>query len=79
VVEYIIAIVKTFIVVAKTTRLSSINGCNQNWMTLGCKQNNMNHTRLLLGLLFVEYFLGYSLKVLKKSSKIFIILFILLC
>jgi hypothetical protein len=34
VVEYTIAIVKTFIVVAKTTTLSSINECNQNWMTL---------------------------------------------
>jgi len=34
VVEYIIAVAKKFIVVTKTTMLSSINGCNQNWMTL---------------------------------------------
>jgi hypothetical protein len=34
VVEYIIAVTKTFIVVAKTTKLSFIDGCNQNWMTL---------------------------------------------
>jgi hypothetical protein len=34
VVEYIIAIARTFIVVAKTTTLSSIDECNQNWMTL---------------------------------------------
>ncbi len=34
VVEYIITIAKKFIVIAKTTMLSSINGCNQNWMTL---------------------------------------------
>jgi len=34
VVEYVSAIVKTFIVVANTTMLSSIDGCNQNWMTL---------------------------------------------
>jgi hypothetical protein len=34
VVEYIIAIAKPFIVVAKTTMLSSFDGCNQNWMTL---------------------------------------------
>jgi hypothetical protein len=34
VVEYTIVIAKTFIVVAKTTMLSSINGCNQNWTTL---------------------------------------------
>jgi hypothetical protein len=34
VVEYIIVIVKKFIVVAKIITLSSINGCNQNWMTL---------------------------------------------
>jgi hypothetical protein len=30
VIEYTIAIAKAFIVVAKTTMLSSINGCNQN-------------------------------------------------
>jgi hypothetical protein len=34
VVEYIIAVGKTFIVVAKTIMLSSIDGCDQNWMTL---------------------------------------------
>jgi hypothetical protein len=34
VVKYIIAIAKTFMVVVKTTILSSIDGCNQNWMTL---------------------------------------------
>jgi len=34
VVKYIIAVAKTFIVVAKTTMLSSIEGSNQNWMTL---------------------------------------------
>jgi hypothetical protein len=34
VVEYIIVVAKTFIVVTKTTTLSSIDGCNQNWMTL---------------------------------------------
>jgi len=33
VVEYTIAIAKNFIVVTKTTTLSSIDGCNQNWMT----------------------------------------------
>jgi hypothetical protein len=34
VIEYIIVVAKTFIVVTKTTTLSSINLCNQNWMTL---------------------------------------------
>jgi hypothetical protein len=34
VIEYIIVVAQTFIVVLKTTMLSSINGCNQNWMTL---------------------------------------------
>jgi hypothetical protein len=34
VVEYKIALAKTFIVIAKITTLSSIDGCNQNWMTL---------------------------------------------
>jgi len=34
VVEYIIIVVKKLIVVAKTIMLSSIDGCNQNWMTL---------------------------------------------
>jgi hypothetical protein len=34
VVEYIIAVAKTFIIVLKTTIISSINECNQNWMTL---------------------------------------------
>jgi hypothetical protein len=34
VVEYTIAIANTFVVVAKTIMLSSIDGCNQNWMTL---------------------------------------------
>jgi hypothetical protein len=34
VVEYTIAIAKTFIVVAKTTTLSSIDEYNQNWLTL---------------------------------------------
>jgi hypothetical protein len=32
--ENIIAVAKKFIVVVKTTTLSSIDGCNQNWMTL---------------------------------------------
>jgi hypothetical protein len=34
VVEYIVVVAKTFIVVVKITTLSSINECNQNWMTL---------------------------------------------
>jgi hypothetical protein len=34
VVEYTIIIAKEFIVVAKTTTLSSIDECHQNWMTL---------------------------------------------
>jgi len=34
VVEYTIVVAKIFIIVAKTTMLSSIDGCNQNWMTL---------------------------------------------
>jgi hypothetical protein len=34
VVEYTITVAKTFIVVAKTTMLLSIDGYNQNWMTL---------------------------------------------
>jgi len=34
VVEHIIVVAKTFIVIVKTTTLSSIDGCNQNWMTL---------------------------------------------
>jgi hypothetical protein len=34
VIECTIVIVKKFIIIAKTTMLSSINGCNQNWMTL---------------------------------------------
>jgi hypothetical protein len=34
VVEYIIVVAKKFIVVAKIVILSSINGCNQNLMTL---------------------------------------------
>jgi hypothetical protein len=34
VVEYTIVVAKTFIVIAKTTMLSFINGCNQNRMTL---------------------------------------------
>jgi hypothetical protein len=32
--KYIIVVAKTFIVVAKTIPSSSINGYNQNWMTL---------------------------------------------
>jgi hypothetical protein len=34
VVEYIIIVAKTFIIIAKTITLLSINECNQNWMTL---------------------------------------------
>jgi hypothetical protein len=34
VIEYTIVVAKTFIVVAKTTMLSSLNGCNQNSMIL---------------------------------------------
>jgi hypothetical protein len=34
VVEYTIAVAKTFIVVTKTIRLSSNDECNQNWMAL---------------------------------------------
>jgi len=34
VVEYTIAIAKTFIIIVKITTLSSIDGFNQNWMTL---------------------------------------------
>jgi hypothetical protein len=34
VIEYTIVVAKTFITVTKTTMLSSINGCNQNWMIL---------------------------------------------
>jgi len=34
VIEYTIAIAKKFIVIIKITMLSSIDGCNQNWMTL---------------------------------------------
>jgi hypothetical protein len=34
VIEYTIAITKKFIVIIKITMLSSIDGCNQNWMTL---------------------------------------------
>jgi hypothetical protein len=34
VVEYIITIVKTFIIVTKIIMLSSIDECNQNWMTM---------------------------------------------
>jgi hypothetical protein len=34
VVEYTIEVAKTFIVVAKIITLSSIDECNQNWMTL---------------------------------------------
>jgi hypothetical protein len=34
VVEYIIVVAKKFIVVVKTIMLSSIDECNQNWMTL---------------------------------------------
>jgi hypothetical protein len=34
VVEYIIIVAKTFIIIAKTIMLSSVNECNQNWMTL---------------------------------------------
>jgi len=32
--KYTIEVAKTFIVVAKTIMLSSIDGCNQNWTTL---------------------------------------------
>jgi hypothetical protein len=47
--EYIIqAIAKTFIIIVKATTLSSINGCNQNWMTLSIfiyifNENHINH------------------------------------
>ncbi len=34
VIEYTITIAKTFIVITKTITLSSIDECNQNWMTL---------------------------------------------
>jgi hypothetical protein len=34
VVEYTIVVAKTFIVIVKITTFSSIDGCNQNWMTL---------------------------------------------
>jgi hypothetical protein len=34
VVEYIIVVAKKIILVAKIVTLSSIDGCNQNWMTL---------------------------------------------
>jgi len=34
VVEDIITIAKTFIIIAKIIMLSSIDECNQNWMTL---------------------------------------------
>jgi hypothetical protein len=34
VVKYIITIAKTFIVITKTTMLSSLNGCNQNCIAL---------------------------------------------
>jgi hypothetical protein len=52
VVEYIITIVKTFIIVAKTTMLSSIDECNQNWMTL--------FTFHLIFLIFVLSFLIHN-------------------
>jgi len=31
---FFVHVVEYIIIVAKTTMLSSINGCNQNWMTL---------------------------------------------
>jgi hypothetical protein len=34
VIEYTIVVAKTFIIVTKITMLSSIDGCNPNWMTL---------------------------------------------
>jgi hypothetical protein len=37
--------------------------------SLGCKQDNTSHTRLLLGLLLVEYFLVYFFKFFKNFFK----------
>jgi len=34
VLKHTIVVVKKFIIITKTTTLSSIDGCNQNWMTL---------------------------------------------
>ncbi len=63
VVEYSIAVAKTFIIITKTITISSINECNQNWMTFFSlfiyifNENHINHKLLHLQLKFGSTFL----------------------